>query len=535
MKYPKQAAALALSAVMLCASALPTVAAAAQSSKKEEVIYIMTDAAGRVESINAVNIFGSGSVVDYGDYTDVKMLTTTDEISQNGDEITFTTSADRVYYQGTMAADTQIPWDISIRYSINGREISPAELSGQSGKLEIHFTVTQNESCEGTFYDDYALQASFTLDTEKCSNISAPDATAANVGKDKQLTYTLLPGRGIDTVITADVTDFSMEAVTINGVRMSLNIDIDDSAIKEKINEIVDAVNEADSGARQLDDGASQLHTATGTLEEKTTELHDGVGQIKDGADQLSDGLATLSSNNDALNSGAYQAFEGLCTAAQTVLNSQLSAAGIDEVTLTPENYGEVLDGVKAELNAMLEENCIKKILSALMAEKIQSAVTQIDDLHTQLDSYQTFCDGLATYTAGVSASAEGAAALDSAVGTLHNGTSDMKDATAQLNAGAGTLADGTAQLRSGMSEFSVQAGGADAMVDEQIDSIVSSLTGGDEVVSFVSEKNTDVDSVQFVIKTAAIEQAEAEPEPEEEAAPLTFWQKLLRLFGIGG
>lgn len=89
------------SALLFCSIALPTIAAA-PSTKREEVVYIMTDAEGKVQNLNVVNIFGSGSVTDYGDYTGVKMLTTNDPITQNGDEITFTTDAERVYYQGTL-------------------------------------------------------------------------------------------------------------------------------------------------------------------------------------------------------------------------------------------------------------------------------------------------------------------------------------------------------------------------------------------------------------------------------------------------
>lgn len=39
--------------------------------------------------------------------------------------------------------------------------------------------------------------------------------------------------------------------------------------------------------------------------------------------------------------------------------------------------------------------------------------------------------------------------------------------------------------------------------------------------------------SVQFVIKTAAIEKAEQAAESKNDEAPLTFRQKLLRLFGL--
>ena len=74
-----------------------------------------------------------------------------------------------------------------------------------------------------------------------------------------------------------------------------------------------------------------------------------------------------------------------------------------------------------------------------------------------------------------------------------------------------------------------------DTQISDEINTMTSSITGSNaEVVSFVSDKNTNVvDSVQFVMKTAAIEKAEAAVSDVVEEAPLTFWQKLLRLFGL--
>lgn len=105
-----------------------------------------------------------------------------------------------------------------LKFFIDGKEYSASDAAAKSGKLEIRFNVTKNENCKGNFFDKYALQASFTLDTEKCENISAPGATIANVGAKKQISYTMLPGKGIDTVITADVKNFEMPSVSINGI-----------------------------------------------------------------------------------------------------------------------------------------------------------------------------------------------------------------------------------------------------------------------------------------------------------------------------
>lgn len=109
--------------------------------------------------------------------------------------------------------------------------ITPDNLAGKSGKLKIKIKIEKNESCISDFYDSYALQASLTLDTENCKNITAENATMANVGADKQISYTVLPGKGLDAEITADVTDFEMDAVSINAVKMNLNIEIDDTEL----------------------------------------------------------------------------------------------------------------------------------------------------------------------------------------------------------------------------------------------------------------------------------------------------------------
>lgn len=236
MKIFKKASSILLAVLLLLNTALPVYAEETQkeSTEKEENVYITLSADGSVRDIYVVNIVPGGDVVDYGSYSSIKLLNTTDTINQDGDTVTFSSSAEKVYYQGDLPADTEIPWIVSIRYFLDGTEYSPDNLAGKSGALEIRFSVTENEKCSGSFYDDYALQVSFTLDTDLCNNITAPDATVANVGSDKQLTYTILPGAGIETAITADVTSFEMDAVSLNGIQMNLSIEVDDEELLEQ-------------------------------------------------------------------------------------------------------------------------------------------------------------------------------------------------------------------------------------------------------------------------------------------------------------
>lgn len=103
----------------------------------------------------------------------------------------------------------------------------------------------------------------------------------------------------------------------------------------------------------------------------------------------------------------------------------------------------------------------------------------------------------------------------------------------AELVDGISELSEGTEELKEGTAALREETDSMDDEITDKIDEMLDSITGGNgEVVSFVSEKNTNVKAVQFVIQTKAIEIEEIEvatAEPEEE---LGFWGKLLELFG---
>ena len=102
----------------------PSGAPEAEPSEKEEVIYFNLDASGKVESAYAVNSFPGGDIRDYGDYSEVRVLNTSDEITLDGDEVRLSSDAARVYYQGTLK-DPRLPWDISLTYKLDGKAVLP--------------------------------------------------------------------------------------------------------------------------------------------------------------------------------------------------------------------------------------------------------------------------------------------------------------------------------------------------------------------------------------------------------------------------
>lgn len=400
--------ALLLTACLLLTQIAVPAKAAAKNTEKEEVVYVNLNHDGSVQETLVVNIFdldSAGTITDYGDYTNIEVLNTTDEADYSGTTVTIETASDgKLYYEGTMAEDTEIPWLITIEYDMDGASYSADEIAGMSGELTLHIVIEENPNCDGSFYDDYALQMTVTLDTNHASNITADGATMANVGSDKQLSYTILAGNGGDFTITADVEEFEMDAISINGIKLSLDIEVDDEELMEQITDLVEAIETLDDGAAELTDGTSELTEAVeGDLSEGTAELTDGAKDLEDGASTLTDGtsevadgaaeladgaselesgiaelssgisqiqdaLNTLNSQSSSLTSGSSQVLSAL-TQIQTALNGvSLSTEDLTELTSASSQISSGIDSLTSGI-AALQANVSYSAYKAQMAQ----------------------------------------------------------------------------------------------------------------------------------------------------------------------
>ena len=649
MKNYNKIIAVAMAGAICGSTAFSSISlAATKSSEKEEVIYANLTSSGEIEKIYAVNIFKDKDIVDYGVYDTVKNMNTMDKINYSNGKVTIQNSEDKLYYQGIMKQNTEMPWTIKVRYKLDGVEYAPSELAGKSGKLEISISIKENKNCKKNFFENYALQTVVQLDTNLCENIKSDEATMANVGGLKQLTYTILPGNEKDIKITTDVTDFEMSEIQVNGINLNLGLDkdsIDTSSLTGELDKLKDAVNDLDDGANELNDGAKKLDDGAVTLTEGIKTIQDGLDQlnsksssltsgssevlsalktiqsslnnvstsskdlkqlssastsIKSGIDSLVKGLKTVDSSIDTYNSSLKKA--GLNSASElaqknkqaisalgitstqrklysaytsggsqavsaelaklaqagdseaVALYKQVSAGNTDAVTQYVQAAGKLIsvetllkadasyiegsskliNGIDAQMSTSSGQTTLMSGAVSLQTNykkfdaSIQDLVSSLNNLManmTQLksginkltDNYATLDSGIKEYT--------------SAVNKITNGYSKVYEGALDLVSGTHSLYKGTTELTDGTGEFKGETSDLDSKVDDEVDSMIDNFAGGDfEVESFVSDKNTDVDSVQFVIKTEAIKKEEVKVE-EEKTEELNFWQKLLNLF----
>ena len=497
---------LSASGILVLASDIP--------SAKEEVIYGILNLDGNVKDLYVVNIFTGGAITDYGNYSDIRNMTTSEKLHQNGDQITIETTADRFYYQGI--PDTkELPWDIIIKYFLDGKELSGTELAGKSGELKITMSVKQNNKANSTFFNNYALQIAFSLDNQLCSDIKADNATVAEAGGNKQLTYTVLPGNTIDITVIADVRNFKMDPISINGIKLSLGITVDSDEFTKQIAELAAAIKGLDEGATELLGGLNQLSGGMQKYIDGMKSFKDGLGELADGANQLhtgatalKEGLSELSKQNDSLIQGAL----AIQHATFASVNAHLASTGLGLPVLTPENYGTIL-----------------------------SAIPNLAAVKQQLDGAVQFTQGLKGYTDGVaqlghgaSSLADGTSGFASSSSVIISSANELYNAGVELNMGIKKLREGLASYQDGTARLRKGTLSMDSEISKQIDEMLGSISGkNDKVVSFVSDKNTNVSAVQFVLKTDSIHLPQVPKVVAPKPVQLSFWQKLLQLFGL--
>ena len=123
---------------------VPAFAATANTdSTKQEVVYINLNSDGSVSKICVVNIFEldeDGQIVDYGDYTVLRNMTSNDKITFENETVRIDTKAGKLYYEGTLNQNV-IPWIFSFRYYLDGTEYKAEEIAGKDGALKITISI----------------------------------------------------------------------------------------------------------------------------------------------------------------------------------------------------------------------------------------------------------------------------------------------------------------------------------------------------------------------------------------------------------
>ena len=375
-----------------------------QQTGKDETVYVFTGADGSMNHMvvsDTLHTAGKkGAVEDYSNLDNIENVSGDEKYSSDDNgNITWTSDGSDISYQGT--TDKELPVDVKITYYLNGNEVSPEEIKGQSGHVKVHFDYTNNAETtitsngeEKTVKVPFGMVTGLTLDASKFTNVTVTNGKM-NQYNDSDVIYGLaLPGLK-ESLETASVSDIDLTSVNIPEYfefeADTTDFDID-LCMTIATSNLLSLLNTDDLNVSDFSGSIDQLTSSGQKLVDGTKSLKDGTSQLKSGAEQLDNGAASLLTGSDTLTSGA----------------------------------SSLADGSKSLADG---------------ASSLKDGASQVNDGVNSLN------DGAASLENGAKSLADGAATLDSSMATAVSGAQQLTDGLAALAGKNDALNSGCQQI----------------------------------------------------------------------------------------
>jgi putative membrane protein len=451
---------------------------------KDESVYLISDANGNVNKTIVVdhlkNKDKKDTLEDASNLSDIENVKGKEKFTQSGDKLTWQAGGKDIYYQGT--ATEEPPVTQKVTYYLDGKEISPEDLAGKSGKVKIRFDYTNTTS-----YTE-------TVNGEK-QTVSVPFAAITG----------LVLGDGFENIeVTngkAEVSDSSSVVLgyALPGLKDSLGIkdkDLDgDVNIPEYMEMTADVENFSMPAAMTFVVNASDYVSTDGI---DTSDLDDMINDLKDASTQLQDGSKTLAEGTDTL-------ADGLST-----LQSKLGtfASGVGTLQSGLKTYTDGVSTLSGGLNTL--GNSTGALVSG--ADKLNSGAGQLSaGTQSLMNSVPTLTSGIKQLVDGSNTLVANNAQLNSGASQLADGTNQIVSGVDQLTTGSKTLSEGAHTLADGMVQFNEE--GINKILDAYngdlkpfTNKLQAVIDAGEEYQTYSAIADGQTGSVKFIYKLASID-----------------------------
>ena len=308
----KRVFALALAAVLAVTLALPAAAAEVINDgvtpTYDEAYYATLDYYGNLLEGSVVKSYamnGKDSLTDYGVYDAVENLTdSTAAVSGEGStSFRFGGGApDHFYFEGkTRQPFEDLPWTLTIHYTLNGVPARAEELAGAQGVVEILLDIVPNEQASDYARYNYTLAATALFNQDDILSLEAEGAQVQLVGNLRTVLFLCLPGEEQHFTIRVGSNDFSFGGMTVLMMPATLaqleeiaklserkdDLEEDYRALSGSLDDLLDALADIQNGLYASAKGLDQLEAARSTFS-------GGKGKVYDGADALRGDLSNL-------------------------------------------------------------------------------------------------------------------------------------------------------------------------------------------------------------------------------------------------
>ena len=384
---------------------------------KEESVYVKADASGNVKKTTVSEWLKNpekGTISDTSELKDIKNVKG-DEAFETGsnNSVSWKSEGNDIYYQGT--TDKELPVDVKVSYKLDGKSISPEELKGKSGKVEIQFSYdnkskqTVNVNGEDVeMYTPFTMVSAMMLSSDEYSNVSVENGKLISDGDKNIVVGVAFPGlsenlnlKDLDmdvdipetVTITADVKDATIgTSITMASAELMNEFGLDDidsfddlqdsiDDLEDATNQLVDGSKEAADGSKELADGAGTLADGVNTLNEKSGTLVSGVNTLASGVQAYTGGVEEIYAGSNDLVSGAQELASGADT-----LNTNIASAadGANSLVVGAKSLKNGFETAKTTLdkginalNNVTEENIKNSVTVTVNTDDVTAIVNK--------------------------------------------------------------------------------------------------------------------------------------------------------------
>lgn len=292
----------ALSALMVLGSIPAAAIGDGVTATYDEAYYAMTDYYGNLTDGSVVKSYrtnGIATLTDYGDYDEIINLTDGTMPARNGGMTTFRldekTLPGTFYFEGkTTKPFQQLPWTISMSYTLNGVPTKAEDLAGQAGVVEIRLDIVPNERASEYARNNYTLEAMTIFNQDDILSLEAPGAQVQLIGNLRAVLFLGLPGEECHYTIRVGSEDFAFGGMTFLMVPATLSQLEEIAKLSERKDDLEDNYNKLSGSIDSLLDAMTAM---TGSLNASAN----GLEQLNKARGIFSDGKGVIYSGTDAL------------------------------------------------------------------------------------------------------------------------------------------------------------------------------------------------------------------------------------------
>ena len=292
----------ALSTLMVLGSIPAAAIGDGVTATYDEAYYAMTDYYGNLTDGSVVKSYrtnGIATLTDYGDYDEIINLTDGTMPARNGGMTTFRLDEKALpgtfYFEGkTTKPFQQLPWTISMSYTLNGVPTKAEDLAGQAGVVEIRLDIVPNGRASEYARNNYTLEAMAIFNQDDILSLEAPGAQVQLIGNLRAVLFLGLPGEECHYTIRVGSEDFSFGGMTFLMVPATLSQLEEIAKLSERKDDLEDNYNKLSGSIDSLLDAMTAM---TGSLNASAN----GLEQLNKARGIFSDGKGVIYSGTDAL------------------------------------------------------------------------------------------------------------------------------------------------------------------------------------------------------------------------------------------